>query len=132
MSRSLQRALERVVTTTARPNYLAHLALVGKIHANGLLKYELLNLLKGSSHDIAATFVNDKMVCVMVLTEYGQLMGFTVPAFRKKGLGRKTARLLARRTGVSFKLMLGGVGKNAKQSRGFFEALGVELSDDYN
>lgn len=121
-----------VVTTMHQPYYLAHQALVVGLHGRGLLEHELRNLLRGASHEIAMTFIDGQPVCVALLTEYGQLMVYTRHRYRRLGLGRRTVRLLSRRTRTALHLMLGGVGRNPSVSRGFFEAVGVELSDDYH
>lgn len=122
---------EHVVTTMHQPNYIAHQALKHRLHGRGMLERELVNLLRGENHEIAVTYVNFRPVCVALLTTWGQLMIFTRSKYRRLGLAKRTARLLSRRVGVKFELMVGGVGRKPAVSRGFFEAIGVELSDDY-
>lgn len=114
--------------TSSHPHFLAHEALVHKLHTKGLLWTELTQLLKGVRHDIALVYVDHKPVCVALYAEYGQLMVYTKPSYRRRGLASRASRLLARRTGVKLKMMTGELGNVPSLSLAFFNSLGVDLS----
>lgn len=119
---------EVIKTTTREPKRLAWLALKHRMHAGGILPDALLEYLwDRKSHDVAMTFVDGVPACVALLADYGQLMVFTRRKYRRRGLARRTAKLLSRRSGITLEVMTGGPGKRPNVSSRFFESLGVEF-----
>lgn len=121
--------MPEIKTTTLRPNYLAHLALVYGLHTDGLLARELINLLKGTPHDVAMTFVDLVPVSICLYATYGQLMAYTVPEYRRQGLASRGARLLSRKTGIKLHQMTSEVGNDPNASKGFFKSLKVDYPE---
>ena len=119
--------MSTIRTTTRYPYYLAHIGLSHKLHTGGLLKTEMERLLSGASNSIAVTFVDHAPVCVALLSDYQQLMVFTHPKHRRKGLAKRTSKVLASRSGTKFKFMCGEVGVVPKVSLALFRSLGVDV-----
>ncbi len=117
-----------IKTTTREPKHLAWLALKHRMHAGGILPDALLDYLwDRKRHDVAMTFVDGQPACVALLADYGQLMVYTRRRYRRLGLGRRTAKLLAQRSGITLDVMTGGPGKRPSLSSKFFASLGVEF-----
>lgn len=114
--------------TTKEPKHLAWLALRHRLHAGGILKDALLDYLwDRKGHSVAMAFDGTTPVCIALISDWGQLMVYTRRQYRRQGIGRRAANLVARSIGIKLNMVIGSSGKQSNVSSKFFEALNVEF-----
>lgn len=117
-----------IKTTTQEQKKLAWMALQHKLHTGDLLEKELLNFLWDKyDHAVALTYVDGEPACVVLAAQYGQLMAFTKPKFRRMGLAKRTTAVLCRRIGAEPKDFNGGPGRKPELSEAFFRSIGANF-----
>jgi len=118
-------------TTCVNPKFLTWLALKERMHSGrGLLQEELTNyLIDARDHRVAMTYVDGVPACIVLAAEYGQLMVFTRPRFRRLGLAKRTVKQLCKHHNLSLDDYNGAPGVRAGVSCKFFNHMGVNFVD---